>query len=119
MLGAVVSPTDPIAATAIVRRLGVPRRVVAIVEGESLVNDGTALVAYRFAVVAAVSGRFSLWEAASPRLSVLGGVAVGLAVGWLVRQVRRRLDYPPAEVTIRCSRATSPTSPPSWSASRR
>src|SRR5215210_7663340 len=56
VLGAVVSPTDPIAATAIMHRLGVPRRLVAIVEGESLVNDGTALVAYRVAVVAAVSG---------------------------------------------------------------
>jgi monovalent cation/hydrogen antiporter len=101
VLGAVVSPTDPIAATAIMRRLGVPRRVVAIVEGESLVNDGTALVAYRFAVVAAVTGAFTLWEAGlSFVLNVLGGVAVGLAVGYGVRQVRRRLDYPPAEVTI-------------------
>ena len=51
VLGAVVSPTDPVAATAIMQRLGVPRRVVTIVEGESLINDGTALVAYRFAVV--------------------------------------------------------------------
>ena len=57
VLGAVVSPTDPIAATAIMHRLGVPRRIVNIVEGESLVNDGTALVAYRFAVVAAVTAR--------------------------------------------------------------
>jgi monovalent cation/hydrogen antiporter len=101
VLGAVVSPTDPIAATAIMHRLGVPRRIVSIVEGESLVNDGTALVAYRVAVVAAVSGTFSLWEAGmSFVLNVLGGVAVGLAVGWIVRQVRRRLDFPPAEVTI-------------------
>ena len=82
-------------------RLGVPRRIVSIVEGESLVNDGTALVAYRFAVVATVSGAFSLWDAGiSFVLNVLGGVAVGLAVGWIVRQVRRRLDFPPAEVTI-------------------
>ena len=58
--GAIVSPTDPIAATAIARRFGVPRRLVTIVEGESLINDGTALVAYRFAVVAVVS------RAASP-----------------------------------------------------
>ncbi len=63
VLGAVVSPTDPIAATAIMHRLGVPRRIVSIVEGESLVNDGTALVAYRVAVVATVSGTFSLWDA--------------------------------------------------------
>jgi len=101
VLGAIVSPTDPIAATAIMRRLGVPRGIVNIVEGESLVNDGTALVAYRFAVVAAVSGSFTLWEAGlSFALNVAGAVAVGLGVGWIVRQVRRRLDFPAAEVTI-------------------
>src|SRR5207302_406077 len=64
VLGAVVAPTDPIAATAIASRLGVPRRVVTIVEGESLVNDATALVLYRAAVVAAVAGTFSLGDAA-------------------------------------------------------
>jgi monovalent cation/hydrogen antiporter len=101
VLGAVVSPTDPIAATAIMQRLGVPRRIVSVVEGESLVNDGTALVAYRFAVAAAVTGAFSLLDAGVAFvLNVAGGVAVGLAVGWIVRQVRRRLDFPPAEVTI-------------------
>jgi CPA1 family monovalent cation:H+ antiporter len=101
VLGAVVSPTDPIAATAIMQRLGVPRRIVSVVEGESLVNDGTALVAYRFAVAATLTGTFSLWEAGIEFvLNVAGGVLVGLAVGWIVRQVRRRLDFPPAEVTI-------------------
>ena len=63
VLGAVVSPTDPIAATAIGRRLGVPRRLIDIIEGESLVNDGTALVLLRTAIVAAVAGSFSPWEA--------------------------------------------------------
>ncbi len=101
VLGAVVSPTDPIAATAISKRLGVPRRIVVIVEGESLVNDATALVALRVALVAAVSGTFSLWEAGIRFvLVVIGGIAVGLAVGWIVRQVRRRIDDPPVEVTI-------------------
>ena len=101
MLGAIVSPTDPIAATAIARRFGVPRRLVTIVEGESLINDGTALVAYRFAVIAVVSGSFSIWEAGLEFVySVVAGIAIGLAVGWLVRHVRRRLDNPPLEITI-------------------
>ena len=63
VLGAVVSPTDPVAASAIASRVGAPRRYVTIVEGESLVNDATALVAYKFAVAAVVSGSFSLAEA--------------------------------------------------------
>ena len=101
VLGAVVSPTDPIAATAIGRRLGVPRRLTDIIEGESLVNDGTALVLLRTAIVAAVSGMFSHW-AASGRLmlNIVGGVAIGLAVGYVIRRVRRVLDNPPLEVTL-------------------
>ena len=88
-LGAVVSPTDALAATEIARRVGAPRRVVSIIEGESLLNDGIALVLYKTAVTAAVAGTFSLWDA-SWRLvvNVIGGIAVGLAVGWVVRQVR-------------------------------
>jgi CPA1 family monovalent cation:H+ antiporter len=83
------------------RRLGVPRRIVTIVEGESLVNDGTALVLYRVGVVAAVSGAFSFWDATWRFLwAVSGGVAIGLVVGFLVAAVRRRLDNPPVEVTI-------------------
>ena len=62
-LGAIVSPTDPLAASAIGRRLGVPRRLLTVLEGESLVNDATALVAYRIAVAAAVSGGFVAWQA--------------------------------------------------------
>ena len=101
VLGAIVSPTDPIAATAIAKRLGVPRHLVTIVEGESLVNDGTGLVLYRVALAAVVSGAFSLFDAGVMFvLGALGGVATGLVVGWLVRQARRRLDNPPAELTI-------------------
>jgi CPA1 family monovalent cation:H+ antiporter len=101
VLGAIVSPTDPTAATAIAQRLGLPRRLISVIEGESLVNDGTALVAYRFAVAAVVTGSFSLLEASSRFvLNVAGGIAVGLAVGVVLRQVRRRLDNPPVELTI-------------------
>jgi monovalent cation/hydrogen antiporter len=101
VLGAIVSPTDPVAATAIAARLGVPRRVVTIVEGESMVNDGTALVAYKFAVAAVVSGTFSAWEVPWRFLAdAVGGVAIGIGVGILVAAVRRRLTWTPAELTL-------------------
>ena len=101
VLGAIVSPTDPTAATAIGQRLGLPRRLLSIIEGESLVNDGTALVAYKFAVAAVLTGAFSLGAAAGKFvLSVAGGIAIGLAVGYVVRQLRRRLDDPPVEITV-------------------
>jgi monovalent cation/hydrogen antiporter len=100
-LGAVVAPTDTIAATAIMHRLGVPRRLVSIVESESLVNDGTALVLYRVAVVAAVSGAFSIWNVSWRFVwAVVGGVAIGITVGFVIAEVRRRVDNPPVEVTI-------------------
>src|SRR3954468_25041490 len=101
ILGAVVSPTDPTAASAIGRRLGVPRRLIDIVEGESLVNDGTALVLLRTAIVAAVSGTFSAWDAGwRLGLSIVGGIALGLVVGYAIRRLRRVLNNPPLEVTI-------------------
>jgi monovalent cation/hydrogen antiporter len=101
VLGAIVSPTDPLAATSIARRFGVPRKLVTIVEGESLVNDGTGLVLFRVAVAAVVTGSFSAYYTGGLFVvSAGGGIAVGLVVGWLVRQVRRRLDNPPAEITI-------------------
>jgi monovalent cation/hydrogen antiporter len=99
-LGAIVAPTDPLAATAIMRRMAVPRRMVSVVEGESLINDGTALVAYR-AAVAAVGGTFSIWEAGLEFvLSAAGGIAIGLAVGWVIAEIRRRIDDIPVEITI-------------------
>src|SRR3954464_4386929 len=101
VLGAVVSPTDPVAATAIANRAGAPRRVVTIIEGESLVNDATALIAYRFAVAAAVTGSFSLADAAGRFvLNVAVGVAIGIAVGWLVAKIRIKIDDPPTEITL-------------------
>ncbi|MDQ3850248.1 MAG: Na+/H+ antiporter [Actinomycetota bacterium] len=100
-LGAVVSPTDPLAGATIMRRLGVPRRLVSAVEGEGLFNDATALVAYRVAVVTVVSGGFSLGEAALRFLAGgLGGVAVGLAVGWIVAAIRARTRDAQVSITI-------------------
>lgn len=101
VLGAVVSPTDPVAATAIGRRVGAPARVITIVEGESLVNDSTALVAYKFAVAAVASGSFSLWHAGiSFVVDVVVAVVIGLLVAWLVAKVMRRLDDAPTEILI-------------------
>src|SRR5215208_2394928 len=99
-LGAIVAPTDPLAATEIGRRLGLPRRIATILEGESLINDGTALVIYRVAV-GAVGGTFSLADAGVKFVAgAAGGIAIGLAVGWVIAEIRKRLDDPPVEVTI-------------------
>ena len=100
-LGAVVSPTDPVAATAIMRRLGAPRAIVNIVEGESLVNDASALVAYKVAVAAAVTGSFSLFDATVDFVvAAAGGAALGLAIAVVVAWVRRRIDDPVTAMTM-------------------
>lgn len=97
VLGAIVSPTDAIAATTVARRLGVPRRIVTVLEGESLVNDATGIVAYRIAVAAVVTGAFSFLEASLQFVvGAAGGVAFGLATGWLVVWARRRLSEDPS-----------------------
>jgi Na+/H+ antiporter len=101
VLGALVAPTDAVAANAIASRLGIPRRLATLIEGESLVNDATALVAYRFAVAAVLTGTFSLSHATWRFVvDVLGGVAIGLAVGFVLRQIRRRLNHSPTEIAI-------------------
>lgn len=101
VLGAIVSPTDPLAATVIMRRLDAPRRIVSAIEGEGLFNDATALVAYRVAVAAVVAGGFSLVDAGLRFvLGAAGGVAIGLAVGWIVAQIRARTTDAQVSVTI-------------------
>jgi monovalent cation/hydrogen antiporter len=101
VIGAIVAPTDAVAATAIASRLGLPRRLVMLIEGESLINDATALVAYAFAVTAVLTGSFSLWHAAWRFVvDVVGGIAIGLVVGYVIRQIRRRLDHSPSEIAI-------------------
>src|SRR5215203_2109698 len=85
VLGAIVSPTDPVAATAIAGRIGIPRRIVTVVEGEALINDATALVAYKVAVAAVLTGSFSALHAGAEFIySGLGGAALGLAIGWVI-----------------------------------
>lgn len=92
VFGAIVSSTDVVAAGSIASRLGVPPRIVAILEGEGLVNDATALVVYGAAVTAVVAGDFSLPHAGARLVAVsVGGVATGLVVGWGVTHLRRRI----------------------------
>jgi Na+/H+ antiporter len=101
VLGAILAPTDPVAAVAIMQRLRVTPQLSAIIEGESLVNDGTGLVLYRLAVGATVSGSFSLLDGAWQLVATgAGGVAIGLAVGWLIGAVRARIDDAPIEITL-------------------
>lgn len=101
VLGVIVSPTDPVAVSATAERLGLPHRVVAILEGESLVNDGTALTLYRTVVAAAVAGGFSILGAGVDFvLSSIGGVAIGLTMGWVISRVRTWVEDPRVESTI-------------------
>src|SRR5262245_34732054 len=82
VLGAIVSPPDAVAATAILSRLNIPRHVVTILEGESLVNDATGLVIYKFAVAAVLTGVFSLWQASVEFVGVaIGGIVIGFLMG--------------------------------------
>jgi Na+/H+ antiporter len=100
-LGAIVAPPDAVAATAIFRRLGAPRRIVTILEGESLINDATALIAYRFAVAVAIGGAFSLANAGTSFVVVgLGGIAVGVVVGFILTEGWRRTNDPTLEIMI-------------------
>src|SRR5579864_6916359 len=93
VLGAIVGPTDETAAIAIASRLSVSRRLITIIKAESLFNDATSLVIYNVALVAAVSGTFSwalgIWQLF---IDAVGGVCIGLAVGWLVSIIRSKLD---------------------------
>jgi len=101
VLGAMVAPPDADVTTSIARRLGLPAHLVTILEGETLLNDATAFISYRMAVRAAVLGTFSLAVAVGGFLILtVGGVLVGLAVGWAVAQLRKRLADSVAEAAI-------------------
>jgi len=101
LLGAIISPPDVVAPLAIARRLGLPRRLVVVLEGEGLANDATALVLYRFAVVAVSTGTFSLGAAAGQfALIVVGEIIYGLGVGWLSLRLRQWAREPRVEITL-------------------
>lgn len=101
VLGAVIAPTDEVAVVPVIERLGVPRRLEAIIEGESLINDGISLVLYRLAITAVATGFFSFWYAGLQFVvASLGGIVIGLIVGWLIGQLRRRIYDPPVENTV-------------------
>ncbi len=102
VLGAVVCSTDAIAATSIAARVGLPRAIVDILEGESLVNDASALLALEFAATLVVSGQKPGLVEGLGRLFLLvgGGLVVGLASGWVIQRLQRRLTDPPIEITL-------------------
>lgn len=101
VLGAIVAPTDAVAAVAIARRLNLPDRVITIIEGESLVNDASGLVAYQFAVLAVIAGTLE-WNQVGGRfiLEVGGGLGFGILVGLAAVAIFRRMDDPVAEITF-------------------
>jgi CPA1 family monovalent cation:H+ antiporter len=102
VLGAIVSPPDAVAATSITKGLGLNRKVITIIEGESLVNDASALIAYRYAVGAAISGTFILWKAGLEFLLVAaGGIAIGLAIGYIMVFAHKKIqDNPLVETSL-------------------
>ena len=102
VLGAVVAPTDAIAATSIARRVGLPARIVHILEYESLINDATGLLALQFAIGIVISHQVPSWSAGVLTLLwlIIGGVGLGLLVGWIVDWVERRIDDGPIEITL-------------------
>src|SRR6185437_5409107 len=101
LLGAIVAPPDVVAPLAIARRLGLPRRLLVVLEGEGLANDATALILYRFAVVAVSAGTFSPSEAAGKFvLIVIGEIIYGIAIGWLSLRLRKWARDPRVEITL-------------------
>jgi monovalent cation/hydrogen antiporter len=101
VLGAIVSPPDAVAPLAIAHRLQIPRRLIVVLEGEGLANDATALILYRFAIVAVTVGAFSFVRAASTFTAiVVGEILWGVGVGWLMLRLRRWVGVPQIELTL-------------------
>jgi CPA1 family monovalent cation:H+ antiporter len=101
LLGAIVAPPDVVAPLAIARRLGLPRRIMVVLEGEGLANDATALILYRFAIAAVSTGLFSFGQAAGTfALIVVGEIGYGIGIGWLSLRLRRWARDPRVEITL-------------------
>ena len=101
VLGAIVAPPDVVAPLAIARRLGLPRRLVVVLEGEGLANDATALILYRFAVVAVSLGTFAPLQASGTFAAiVVGEIIYGIGVGWLSLRLRKWAREPRVEITL-------------------
>jgi monovalent cation/hydrogen antiporter len=102
VLGAVVAPTDAIAATSIAERVGMPRGIIDIIEGESLVNDASGLLALEFGIAMIVRHETPTLAGGALRLAylILGGLAVGLIIGWIVDRIERHIDDGPIEIAI-------------------
>ena len=101
VLGAIIAPPDVVAPLAIARRLGLPHRLVVVLEGEGLANDATALILYRFAVAAVATAKFSLPEAAGTFAAiVVGEIIWGIVVGWLSLRLRKWARDPRVEITL-------------------
>jgi len=101
VLGGIVSPSDAVAATAVMRHLKIPRRIITIIEGESLLNDAAGLVLCKFALVAVMTGMFSLPAAIGEfALVAVGGVALGAVAGWVSVMIQRVMADPPSEIAL-------------------
>jgi CPA1 family monovalent cation:H+ antiporter len=100
VLGAIISPPDAVAATSATKGLAIPKRVVTILEGESLVNDATGLIAYRYAVAAVVTGTFKLWDAGIQFLFVASfGIIIGLVIGFIFKWIHKLTPHNPTTDT--------------------
>jgi Na+/H+ antiporter len=100
VLGALTAPTDPVSASSVMRQVGAPERIIAILEGESLINDGTGLAAFQVAVAAAAGG-ISIGAGVLRFVAIsIGGAAIGLVLGWVLVRLRRRLDQPSLEIVL-------------------
>lgn len=101
VLGALVSPPDPVAPLSIAQKMHLPKRILVILEGEGLANDATALIIYRFAITAVSAGVFSIGPAIGTFAVILGGeILWGIAVGWLMLRLRRWVDDPSVEIML-------------------